>query len=274
MEDEEKQQSTVEEPDAAVAEPKLSGVHARGVFAVVVLTFLITLVVRRIGRSNLAGELRRWIPLLFASVWGSAALVVTLIYAQGLSSTWFLGIWLLFLVGAFTSVGSLRSVVAGVAISLEGRISLGDAVRISDLSGEVISFGVRSLRLRATDGSIHEIPNERIVTEPVTNLSGDGGDSATELVFGLPEGIDAQSALEVARRIAILSPLASPRHRPEVFLEARGLDGSQFDLRVRGYAFDAAFQDHFRSDVVARLQAALANRELGRHHVDELTLQR
>ena len=262
MEEDEQLQSTAIVSDQPTAQeaPATSGVHAQGVIGVLIAVAVVTLIVRRISRANLAGNLRRWLPVVYTGVWGVAVLAVTLIYARGLSSTWFLAIWLVFLGVAFASVGWLRSVVSGVAISMEGRIKLGDSIRVNSATGEVIGFGVRAMRLRAADGSIHEIPNEKLVTESVTNLSGDGGDAAAELVVPIPAGVDAQAALEIARRIAILTPLASPRHRPEVFLEAGGVDGQRFDIRVRGFAFDAAYRDHFRSDVVSRIQAEFTRR--------------
>lgn len=249
---------------------ELTGAHARGVIGVVGVAVIVTLLVRRVGRSNLAGDLRRWLPLLYSSVWGIAVLNITLIYARGLSSSWFLAIWLLFVFVGLASVGWLRSVMSGVAITLEGRIKLGDSVRVNDISGEVIEFGVRALRLRAVDGSIHEIPNEKLVTESVTNLSGDGGDSAAELLISIPAGIEPDRALEIARRVAILTPLASPRHRPEVFLESSGIDG-RFELRIRGYAFDAAYQDHFKSDVVSRIQSDFAHYAATEKHHPQTT---
>lgn len=240
------------------AEP-VNGPPIPGVFSVLFVATLLSFALRKVGRANGAGNLRRWLPVVYAVVWGIAIIVVTMMYAKGLPSGWFLAMWLLFLVVAFASVGWLRSVVSGVALSVEGRISLGDSIRVGDVSGEVVAFGVRSLRVRGVDGSVHEIPNEKLVTEPVANLSGEGGDSACELTLAIPEGIDPDDAVERARSIAILTPLASPRHRPEVFLEPHSAAERRYDLRIRGYAFDAAYQDHYRSDVVSRLQAAFAN---------------
>lgn len=254
---------------------EVSGVHAQGVVAVILAAAAVSLLVRRVGRSRLLGNLRRWLPLFYTSIWALAIVGVTLIYARGLSNTWLLATWLLFLIVVLASVGWLRSVMSGVAISIEGRIKLGDSIRVENVAGEVIGFGVRSMRLRAVDGSIHEIPNDKIVTEVVANLSGDRGDSACELVIAIPDGIDPDAAVDVARRIAILTPLASPRHRPEVFLEARGHEEQRYELRIRGYAFDAAYQDHFRSDVVSRIQSEFSNQATmrrGHAHAPELVM--
>lgn len=266
--DETQNQSTPQTPAQAVSvvaeevvEPAAREVgdpQFQGVIPILVVATLVSLLLRRISRSGAGSSLRRWLPILYTAVWATAIVVVTWIYARGLSSTWMLAIWLLFLVVSFASVGWLRSVMSGVALSIEGRIRIGDSIRLGNVEGEVIAFGMRALRLRAVDGTIHEIPNEKLVTDTVANLTGDGGDSACELTIAVPHTIDPEDVLDLARRIAILTPLASPRHRPEVFLLAHHAGEQHYDLRIRGYAYDAAYQDHYRSDVISRLQAAFA----------------
>lgn len=255
---EETLQSTLQETVTEMQTSRMTGAHLQGVFVVLIIAGLLSLLMRRVGRSNVAGPFRRWLPVAYSVVWGLAIVIVTMIYAQGLPNTWFLAIWLVFLVVVFASVGWLRSVMSGVALSIEGRIRLGDSIRVGDVEGEVIGFGMRALRLRSVEGTIHEIPNQKLVTEPVANLTGDGGDSACELTIAVPDEVDPDTALELARTIAVLTPLASPRHRPEVFLFARDKQERSYELKIRGFAFDAAYQDHFRSDVVARLQSAFA----------------
>ena len=233
-----------------------AGMSPQWALAVVLIAIAASLAVRRLGRLRLTATVRRWLPVVYTTIWVAAGLAVVGRVTRGLPEGWGIAIGVALLMVAFASVGWLRSVVSGVAISIEGRIRLGDSIRIGNATGEVVAFGVRSVRLRAVDGSIHEIPNEKLVTEPVTNLSGDGGDSAAEVVVAVPRGVEPNRALLIAQRIAVLSPLASPRHLPEVFLEPSAAAGGQFDLRVRGWAFDSAYQDHFRSDVMSRLQAA------------------
>lgn len=244
--------------EEAVADPSTPNFHLDGLIPVVLAAALVSLLLARISRSRAARRLRRWLPLLYTSIWGAAVIFITWIYARGLSSTWFLAIWLLFLLIALASVGWLRSVMSGVALSMEGRIRIGDSIRFGTVEGEVIAFGMRAMRLRGVDGTIHEIPNEKLVTEAVANLSGEGGDSACELTLTVPPSVDPNEALEIARTVAVLTPLASPRHRPEVFLLPRAREDQRYELRVRGYAFDALYQDHYRSDVTSRMQTVFA----------------
>ncbi|MFO0634642.1 MAG: hypothetical protein U0168_17500 [Nannocystaceae bacterium] len=54
-----------------------------------------------------------------------------------------------------------------------------------------------------------------------------------------------------------LSPFASPRCPPEVFVIAEEGDLTRVVLRVRGYVFDREHELRFTSDVIARLRADL-----------------
>lgn len=224
------------------------------VLGIFLIALILTGVARRLGQAAAATTFRRWLPVTYGTIWGVAVISITFVYAKGLSTTWLLLIWLAFIFLFFISVGGLRSVMSGIAMTLEQRLQIGDSIRISDVEGQIIGFGMRSVRVRSVDGTIHEIPNDKFVTEAVANLSGDGGDSACEITVRVPDEIKPEHAVELARRIAILTPLASPRHQPEVFLNTVGELEQKFVVHIRGYAFDQGHQDHYRSDVVARLQ--------------------
>ena len=142
--------------------------------------------------------------------------------------------------------------MSGVALAIEGRINEGDAVKVDNIEGEIVAFGLRSIRVRAVDGTLHEIPNVKFVTESVANISGEGGDSACEITLAVPDDLEPARALAIAREVAILTPLASPRHEPEVFLRPPAAPNQPYKVLIRGYAFDQTYQEHFRSDVVAR----------------------
>ncbi len=232
--------------------------HVDGTIAVLLVAMLGSMFLRRIGRSEAAREVRRWLPLLYSGLWTIAILTITWLYVRDMDQPWPLAIWLIFLVMLFASISWLRSIAAGVGLAVEGRMTVGDNIRVDDVEGEIVAFGLRAIRLRAVDGTTHAIPNEKLMTQTVANLTGEGGDSACEVQIPVPIGVDPDRALEMAREIAILTPLASPRHTPEVFLQPHPELERRLNVFIRGYAFDAAYQDHYRSDVISRLQAKFA----------------
>lgn len=220
--------------------------------AIVISATFFSVVLRRVGQMRASSRVRRWIPLLHVLAWAAALVGAMFVYASKLPDYWLgiLGLFV-FLVG-LASVGWMRSVAAGITLAAEGRIRVGDSIKIAHVDGAITSFGLRSVRVRAVDGAFHEIPNEMFMTAPVATVSGDGGDSACEITMKIPPTVEPNRAIEIARNAAILTPWASPRHRPEVFLRATDERDETFEITIRGFAFDPTHQDHYRSDVIAR----------------------
>lgn len=221
------------------------------VFVVLIAT-AVSLLLRRMNKTRASSRVRRWIPLLHVSVWMSACIAAAFVYAAKLPDYWLavLGLFVFFV--GLASVGWLRSVAAGITLAAEGQFRCGDNIRIGTIEGEIIAFRLRAVRVRAVDGTQHEIPNEMFMMAPVATVSGDGGDSACEITMKIPPTVEPNRAIEIARNAAILTPLASPRHRPEVFLRATDERDETFEITIRGFAFDPTHQDHYRSDVIAR----------------------
>ncbi len=226
---------------------------ATGAGWVVLLAVIVTFLLYRFGRHTEAARLKRWMPVFYAAVWGLAVLSITSLYAHGLDGRWKLVVWLVFLFCFFASLGWSRSIMSGVALAVEGRVVAGDSIRIDDVEGEVINFGLRSVSIRGIDGNIHEVPNNKFVSSTVVNLSAMGGDSVCDIYLEVPDSMKPSEALILAREVAILTPLASPRHRPEVFLEPT--QNKHRRIRVRGYVFDPEYQEHFQSDVISRFSS-------------------
>jgi small-conductance mechanosensitive channel len=249
------------QPTPAPLVPEESTDFTVGVPVAIGVALVLSVIAFRIGRVGGASQrVGRWMPVVYVLIWSATLTVVTLLYASEIAGHWLLIAWLVFIVLAVASVGWLRGVASGIALAVEKRLSLGDAIRLGDIEGEVVAFGVRSVRVRSVDGTVHEIPNQFFMTESVANLSGDGGDSACEISVPIPRRLGTERAMQLARNAAMLTPLASPRHRPEVFLEPEAGSG-QLSIRIRGYAFDPAYQDHYRSDVVARIHDAFHETE-------------
>lgn len=229
--------------------------QAQGAGWIVLLALFVSFLLYRFGKNSRANSIRRWLPVFYTLVWGLVIISITSLYSRGLDGPWKLVIWLIFLFGFFASVGWLRSVMSGVALAIEGRVSEGDSIRIEDIEGEVVSFGLRSISIRGIDGNIHEIPNEKFVSETVANLSAIGGDSICDIYLQIPPDFSPNRALSLAKEVAILTPLASPRHRPEVFMEPN--NSAQRRIRIRGYVFDPEYQEHFQSDVISRFSSLI-----------------
>jgi hypothetical protein len=228
-----------------------------GLFAIMCLAMLASWLLVKLGRIQLLKQVKRWLPLSHLAVW-----TLALLLSANIVLTTFPLPWQLFMALSLTLLGAagmsgMRSALAGVALAMEDKLREGDTVQVGGLQGEVMSFGLRAVRLRASDGMTHDIPNERFMSESISTLGGAGGEAACEVQIVMPQGLPIDVALAIAKEGAMLSPLSSPRHRPEAFLES-GRRGEQLVIRIRGYAFDPDYREHFRSDVLRRVGASVA----------------
>ena len=133
----------------------------------------------REGAYARAARLRTLLPML------RTALIVTILTIAGLTALSAVGVNIAPLlagagiVGIAVGFGSqklVQDVVTGVFLLLENAMQVGDFVTVSGLSGTVENLSVRSIRLRAGDGSVHIIPFSAVTS--VTNTNRGVGNAA------------------------------------------------------------------------------------------------
>jgi small-conductance mechanosensitive channel len=73
----------------------------------------------------------------------------------------------------FGSQKLVQDVITGLFLLLENAVQVGDVVTLAGLGGVVEHLTIRSIRLRAEDGSVHVIPFSAVTT--VTNMTRDFG---------------------------------------------------------------------------------------------------
>lgn len=242
--------TVADEPPPQVMEASTSGAP---IFIVIMLAMVSSYVIHRLNRHPLLSPVRRWMPIVQIFVWAAALIVVGVLTLARLDIEWFYFELVLLVLLCVVNISWLRSVIAGAALTMEGRLQKGDDIRVGELDGEIVGFGLRAIQVRANDGTLHNIPNHLLLSDATSNVSGDNGDSACEVFVSVPEHITLQDAMMLAQQAAMLSPLASPRHRPEVFIHSVHTNTTEPMLRIKGYAFDATYREHFRSDVTARV---------------------
>jgi moderate conductance mechanosensitive channel len=174
----------------------------------------------REGAYARAARLRTLLPML------RTALIVTILTIAGLTALSAIGVNIAPLlagagiVGIAVGFGSqklVQDVVTGVFLLLENAMQVGDFVTVSGLSGTVENLSVRSIRLRAGDGSVHIIPFSAVTS--VTNTNRGIGNAAISVNLAYEEDVD--KAGEVLKQIA-----AEMRRQPEF----KGLMRGELDL--------------------------------------------
>ena len=142
-----------------------------------------------------SARLRTLLPLL------RTALLITIAIVAGLMTLSEIGINIApLLAGAgiigvaigFGSQKLVQDLITGIFLLLENAMQVGDNVTVSGLSGVVEALSVRTIRLRAGDGSVHIIPFSSVTN--VTNLNRGLGNAAVSVSVSYDEDTDRVSA--------------------------------------------------------------------------------
>jgi small-conductance mechanosensitive channel len=120
--------------------------------------------------------------------------------------------------------------VSGFVILFERSLRIGDTVRVDNFEGEVMDIKTRYTLIRAPNGRESVVPNEKLITERIENLS--LADSRILLTTDITVGYDAD--VERVQRVLVDAALAVPRvlrdPAPAARLVRFGPDGLEFTL--------------------------------------------
>jgi small-conductance mechanosensitive channel len=91
----------------------------------------------------------------------------------------------------FGSQKLVQDLITGIFLLLENAMQVGDTVTVSGLTGVVEALSVRTIRLRAGDGSVHIIPFSSVTS--VTNVNRGLGNAAVSVSVAFDEDTDRVS---------------------------------------------------------------------------------
>ena len=142
-------------------------------------------------QATRSARLRTLLPLL------RSALLATILVVAGLTVLSEIGINVgpllagAGIIGVAIGFGSqklVQDLITGIFLLLENAMQVGDWVTVSGLSGTVENLSVRTIRLRATDGSVHIIPFSSVTS--VTNTNRGLGNAAVSVTVPYAEDTD------------------------------------------------------------------------------------
>ena len=156
-----------------------------------------------------AARLRTLLPLLRATLFVVIGAIagLTVLSQIGIDIAPLLaGAGILGVAIGFGSQKLVQDLITGIFLLLENAMQVGDWVTVSGLSGAVENLSVRTIRLRAADGSVHIIPFSAVTS--VTNTNRGLGNAAVGVTVSYAE--DADRVMDTLREIA-----AGMRKEPE-----------------------------------------------------------
>jgi small-conductance mechanosensitive channel len=146
------------------------------------------------------------------------------------------------------------SLVAGVTIMVDQPFQVGDRVRFEDQYGDIVSIGLRSVRLRTLDDSMITIPNGRFMDGCVSSGNFGELDMQVEIAFYIGADQDGRKAVELAREAVVVSRYVYLAKPVDVVLKQTIVDSYvAIQLKVKAYVLDTTLEKAFETDVTLRV---------------------
>ncbi|WP_320819690.1 mechanosensitive ion channel family protein [Thalassolituus sp.] len=159
----------------------------------------------------------------------------------------------------------VASLVAGILLLFDRPFRVGDRVSFGDTYGEIVSIGLRTVRLVTLDDNLVTIPNSRFITDVVS--SGNAGELDMMVVtdFNLALDADLATAQTLIEEVVVTSRYAYLKKPVSFTLEEIEVAHTlAIRLRTKAYVLDVRYEKAFQSDIVLRGTALLQKHGIAR----------
>lgn len=133
----------------------------------------------------------------------------------------------------FASQTSISNVISGVFLIAEQPFVVNDIIKIGNITGQVLSIDILSVKLRTFDNQFVRIPNETILKSEVTTITRFPIRRA-DLIVSVAYKEDIGRVKEILKQIAHDNPLCL--QEPEPLIIFQGFGSSSIDLQFSVWA--------------------------------------
>ncbi len=147
------------------------------------------------------------------------------------------------------------SVIAGIVGLFEAPYRVGDRIAIDDEYGEVVSYGLRGIRLRTPSDNIVTVPHNYIWTNSVSNANMGKLEAQVVTEFYLAHEANPEQVENILSRIAYTSKYTHLKLPIKVVMSDHSW-GSLFKLR--SYPLDARDEFSYATDLTVRAKKEFA----------------
>ncbi|MGB7416529.1 MAG: mechanosensitive ion channel [Thermosynechococcaceae cyanobacterium] len=153
----------------------------------------------------------------------------------------------------------VSSVIAGIIGLFEAPYRVGDRIEIDDEYGEVISYGLRGIRLRTPSDNVVTVPHNHIWTNSVSNANMGELEAQVVTEFYLAHEADSELVKRILYRTAHTSKFTHLGLPIVVIMEDQSW-GSLFKLKC--YPLDARDEFIYKTDLTVRAKKMFAKQNL------------
>lgn len=158
------------------------------------------------------------------------------------------------------------SLVGGLLLLFDRPFQVGDRVTYGNIYGEVLSIGLRTVRILTPAHSVVTIPNSRFITDAVISMNAGTAQMNVTIEFHLAVSADLNKAKALLEEVVVTSRYAYLKEpRSYSFKEATLNDGRlAILLRCRAYVLDTRYEPAFESDITLRASQLFLEHQIAR----------
>lgn len=145
------------------------------------------------------------------------------------------------------------SVIAGIIALFERPYQVGDRVKIGDHYGEIISYGLREIRLKTADDNVISIPHNKIWTEAISNANDGNIEAQVVTNFYFDHRVNVEKVIQILYRVAYTSKYTQLKLPVLVVMDEKPW-GTHFKLKC--YPIDARDEFIYKTDLIRRAKQA------------------
>lgn len=152
----------------------------------------------------------------------------------------------------------VASLVAGILLLFDRPFRVGDRVSFDNTYGEIVSIGLRTVRLVTLDDNLVTIPNSRFITDIVS--SGNSGELDMMVVTDFHVALDAdlEKVRNLIEKVVVTSRFAYLK-KPVGFAieEVEVAHTLAIRMRTKAYVLDVRYEKELQTDLVMRVTKLL-----------------
>ncbi|MEZ8878676.1 mechanosensitive ion channel family protein [Vibrio lentus] len=156
------------------------------------------------------------------------------------------------------------SFIAGITVMIDRPFQVGDRVTFEGNYGDIITIGLRSVRMRTLNDDIITIPNNKFLNEVTTS----GNYGALDMQVVIPFYVSMDEDITLARDL-IQEAASSSRYihlpKPVTVLVKQTITDNYLAIQLtcKGYVVDTAYEKLFETDITLRVM-----KEFKKHNIN------
>lgn len=157
------------------------------------------------------------------------------------------------------------SFISGIVLLFDRPFQVGDRVQFDNVYGEIVSIGLRAVRIQTLDDSIVTIPNAKFFTDAVSSSNSGELDMMIVIDFHISIDADIEKAKNLLYETVVTSRFVYLKKPVNIVLSEVETAGMlSIKLSVKPYVFDVKYEKDFQSDVVSRATKIFNDHGIGR----------